>query len=340
MKHRIPQIDAAPARCLHRPRRRAGLSLVEVLISLALSMVLMSSVYTAINLYFQHSTAGQEEINKNQLARVLLQRIELDLRSVSFREATAAAASTDTASTDTTSSATSPTGGAGTSTTGTSTTSTTTTEVTSTDPAAAFSGSNSGLFGDAQTLVLHVSRPSREIGSVQQLSAQALGNRTSDMKTVAFFVAGQGTGGLQAMAAAQFASQSKGGTISTRGLARMEGERLALQLADKNNSVGSMLGQTQMLAPEVSRVMFRYFDGSIWQTQWDSATYGGLPRAVEVSIELTFDATTTGHGVHKKTKQEAPRIFRTVVPLPVSKPILQTTSSSTTSSSSSSTSGM
>lgn len=128
------------------------------------------------------------------------------------------------------------------------------------------------------------------------------------------------------MAAAQFASQSRDGTIQTQGLARMEGERLALQMADKQGSIGSLLGQTQMLAPEVSRVLFRYFDGSTWMTQWDSASYGGLPRAVEVTLELTFEPRTTGQGRNKKTKQEAPKIFRAVVPLPLSKPILESTS--------------
>jgi Tfp pilus assembly protein PilV len=319
-------------------RTRHGLSLVEVLISLALSMLLLSAVYTAIELYFRQSHAGQEEIEKNQLARVLLQRIELDLRSVSYRESTATTTDADsdangttgksgtssgTSSGGTSSSGQAASGAAANGTTGTDSTTTTSTVKT---PADAFSGSDSGLFGDSQTMVLHVSRPNRDLGSLQQMNAQMMGNRTSDLKTVAFFVAGSGSGGLQSMAAAQFATQSKGGKISTHGLARMEGERLALQLADKNGSVGSMLGQTQMLAPEVSRVAFRYFDGSMWQVQWDSVSYGGLPRAVEVTLEMTFEAKTSGQGRYKKTVQEAPRIFRTVVPLPLSKPILQTTS--------------
>lgn len=307
-----------------RDNPRKGLSLVEILISLALSMLLLSSVYTALNLYFQQSNSGQEEIEKNQLARVLLQRIELDLRSVSYRE-TSATAETDNTGTGTAGTQSS-SQTAATSSTGTTTDTTTTTETTVKSPEDAFSGSDSGLFGDSQTLVLHVSRPNKEIGSLQQLNAQMQGTRTSDLKTVAFFVAGVGTGGLQAMAAAQFATQTSSGKISTRGLARMEGERLALQLADKSGSVGSLLGRTQMLAPEVSRILFRYYDGSIWQTQWDSASYGGLPRAVEVTLELTFEAKTEGQGRYKKTKQEPPRTFRTVVPLPLSKPILKSSS--------------
>jgi prepilin-type N-terminal cleavage/methylation domain-containing protein len=293
---------------LTAPQSRHGLSLIEVLISLALSLMLLSSVYTAISLYYRQSNAGQEEIARNQLARVLLQRIELDLRSISYREGSPA--TTDEADPAATGEET------------TTTTETITTQSVTT-PDDAFSGSDSGLFGDAQTLVLHVSRPNREIGSLEQLNAQEAGQRTSDLKTVAFFVAGSGTGGLQAMAAAQFASQSRNGTLQTQGLARMEGERLAIQMADKQGSVESLLGQTQMLAPEVSRVLFRYYDGLTWQTQWDSATYGGLPRAVEVTLEMTYEAKTKGQGRYKRTVQEAPRVFRTVVPLPLSKPLLE-----------------
>jgi hypothetical protein len=46
-----------------------------------------------------------------------------------------------------------------------------------------------------------------------------------------------------------------------------------------------------LLAAEVREVTFRYFDGSVWQTSWDSTTMGadgvtpiGSPRAIEVRL--------------------------------------------------------
>ena len=173
-------------------------------------------------------------------------------------------------------------------------------------------------------MVLHVSRPRLDMLSSQPTNGPAVVSRTSDLKTVAYFVAGTGSGGLQAAAASHFATQSLSGNGKPSGLSRMEGDRLALQLADKSGNVSSLLGQTQLLAPEVTRANFRYYDGTIWATQWDSKSYGGLPRAVEVSLELTFAPETTGQGRYKKTRQETPRTYRLVVFLPVSKPLLTT----------------
>lgn len=298
---------------------RRGLSLVEVLISLALSGLLLTSVYSAISMYFHYSHSGQEEIAKNQLARALLQRIEQDLRSIVYRPDDPATSETDdTTATDTNSDSTEDPSS-------TDTTTTTSTETKSvTDPSDAFAGSASGLFGDAQTIVLHVSRPRLDIVSAPQLNSQMVVSRTSDLKTVSYFVSGSGSGGLQAAAAGHFATQNPNGTGQSQGLARMEGDRLALQLADKSGNVTSLLGQTQMLAPEVSRIGFQYYDGSVWTTQWDSASFGGLPRAVEVNLEMTYAAETTGQGRYKKTQQEAPRKYRMVVFLPLSKPLLTT----------------
>ena len=106
----------------------------------------------------------------------------------------------------------------------------------------------------------------------------------------------------------------------------MEGDRLALQLADKSGNVASLLGQTQLLAPEVTGVNFRYWDGSTWAVQWDSASYGGLPRAVEVTLEMSFSNVDPNQSrFKKKQKVEAPRSYRAVIALPISKPIMQST---------------
>jgi hypothetical protein len=42
-----------------------------------------------------------------------------------------------------------------------------------------------------------------------------------------------------------------------------------------------------VLAPEVTEVQFRYFDGVDWLEEWDSALQERLPNAVEVT--LTFE---------------------------------------------------
>lgn len=299
---------------------RSGLSLIEVLIALALSGLLLTSIYSAINMYFHFSNSGQEDVEKNQLARVLMLRIEQDLRSIVYSPEDSSAAKTD-AATAPDGSTGDTTGGSTTGGSSTDTSSTSTTEKEATDPSDAFAGSASGLFGDMQTVVLHVSRPRQDLMSTPQLNNQNTVSRTSDLKTVSYFVAGNGSGGLQAAAAAHFASQNRSG--SSKGLARMEGDRLALQLADKSGNTASLLGQTQMLAPEVSRVSFRYYDGTTWVTEWDSANYGGLPRAVEVSLEISDPSVDPNQSRFKKaSKVSPPRTYKSVIPLPLSKPIM------------------
>ncbi len=43
-------------------------------------------------------------------------------------------------------------------------------------------------------------------------------------------------------------------------------------------------GFTRLIANEVIGLEFRYFNGSDWQTEWDSEAEGGFPSAVEVTI--------------------------------------------------------
>ena len=64
------------------PTGSSGFTLIEVLIALALTVVLLSAVYGALDLYFAYSTAGRNEIAATQLRRALCRRIARDLESV------------------------------------------------------------------------------------------------------------------------------------------------------------------------------------------------------------------------------------------------------------------
>lgn len=69
----------------------------------------------------------------------------------------------------------------------------------------------------------------------------------------------------------------------------MDGD--ALELMFSANEMGfedaSSSGQTQVLAPEVTSLSFRYFDGFEWTDSWDSRAMERLPNAVEVTLELS-----------------------------------------------------
>ena len=331
------------AKSMPRTPARGGFTLVEVLVTLALSLMLLAAVYMALDMYYRYSSAGQAEVERAQIARAILQRIELDLRGITFQpnmeEAEDAATAATSSSTQSTSGGTGATDADDADDDDTSTTTTTsgssggeamTIEVK--DPYESGTGSAAGLTGNMDGLVLHVSRPLRGVnytaGSPQGTAPM------SDLRTVSYFLAGPGMPGLPGMVGQQWAqSGANQGMISASGrlppaagLARLEGDRLAFQQAESQAADALLAGHAQLVAPEVRRLQFRYFDGQVWQVAWDSTVLNSLPRAVEVVLDLQplpvgvqGQATTSG-------------IYRLVVALPLARPI-PTPSSATSSSS-------
>ena len=294
-----------------RGSARTGFTLLEVLAALALSTVLIAAVYSGLDLCYRYSSAGREEVERAQIARAVLRQMERDLRGVVYHapaEDSSSSSSSSTTSSTTGSSTTGTTGTSGSSSSSSTGSSTSTTTTTTTEDAAVSSGS--GLFGNSNTLMLHVSHPTRDLafGSLDAVHAQSRG---SDLMTVAYFVGGSGTGALQNL-------------VKTPGLLRMQGERLAMSLADQQSNLNALAGQSESLATEVLAVQFRYFDGFDWRNDWDSTLFGGVPKAVEITIELPPPVEKTGG---TRSTEQATVKASTVVALPLGKPI--TTSSLT-----------
>src|SRR5437016_5936871 len=74
-----------------RPRR--GFTLLEVLVAISLSLLLIAALYSGLNLYWRYSTVGHDDVERALLARALLRRIALDVRSAMFRAADTSASS-------------------------------------------------------------------------------------------------------------------------------------------------------------------------------------------------------------------------------------------------------
>jgi hypothetical protein len=146
---------------------------------------------------------------------------------------------------------------------------------------------------------MHVSKPGHE---QRALALAASGNvpttRTSDMATVAYFVSG--------ISGSTF-PQAAGG----HGLARMEGDRLALAMADAQSSTALMASCTQVVAPEVMSIHFLYFDGFRWRADWDSSVMIGMPKAIDVKVQLTPIP-----GRHSN-----PEIYNLTIAIPLAKPV-------------------
>lgn len=274
------------------PRIRGGVwrgfTLLEVLVALGLSIFLLAAVYSALDLHFKYTTAGQAEVQQAALARAILHRIEIDIRSVLYQEEPPAATTTDAAAGDAAA------GDAAAADAG-ATTSTTTEATMIEDPMDAYNSTTTGLFGSASSLLMHISKPSRQM--------HLLGNyaRMSDLVTVNYVL-----------------------DPTVGGLTRLEGDRMAINMAKQSGNAGTVAKNTELLATEVVGLRFAYFDGYTWAPAWDSLYYAGLPRAVAIELDLASTSSVQSNlsGTQATgTTAPAVQVYRLVVAIPVSKPI-------------------
>jgi hypothetical protein len=66
--------------------RHNGHTLFEILLALGLSLVLLVAVYAALDMHWKYAAAGREEMERLQLTRALIDKLNLDIRSIVYRE--------------------------------------------------------------------------------------------------------------------------------------------------------------------------------------------------------------------------------------------------------------
>ena len=297
------------------PLPRRGMTLLELILALGLAAIVLVLIRQAVHLHLSVFDVGRNEVEQPQVARAVLRYIAADLRNA-VRSTAAdaagggqamAAGNSGSANASTTSQSTSSskqsTGSSGTQkSTGTKNASTTknTNANTGANTNADAAGSTqsldvAGLYGSQYELHIDVSRPPR----VDQYTPASVASGTgappdipSDVKTVSYFL---NTGGATGTSGAT----GSPGADGTTGLFRREQDRAVTSYTSTGSS-GSAGGSSgsgdgtsgsgdtsgQLLAPEVNRLEFRYFDGTSWVTDWDSQQMGGLPMAVEITLGI------------------------------------------------------
>lgn len=281
----VPARVSGPATRCGRPsaggrqRRllRGGFTLLEVLLSLALTSLILVALGMAIHFHLHVLDVGRTHVEEAQLARVLLRRIADDLRGAVFPvtqnvdQNLAAAASGSTGSSGTTE-------GAGTSPTGPETTDTAADQTSAS--LTSLPHAQPGIYGDRYSIQVDVSRP---LPPYQLQALCSLGGGSfqtgaiSDVKTIAYYVVGpqSGTGANEASF-----------TGTEQGLVRQEMNRAVALYAAEQGGLDPAASQIQLLAPEVVAIEFQYFDGSELTDYWDSTERGGLPLAVQVTLYI------------------------------------------------------
>jgi type II secretory pathway component PulJ len=227
--------------------RRPAYTLLEVLLALGIATFMLGGLYVSMDVQLRLAQAGRDRVDDAAVAKAVLARLATDVSAVLTPIRAAATSGTPS----------------GASATG----STTTTDAEAAVNLNAVTPLNGGVIGDADRLILFVSRaPGAQRGAAD---ADALPNGGADLRRVSWWLAAEG------------------------GLARQEIARVTAddEMSQLPPDVPNERGL--VIAPEVSRLQFQFFDGSGWVDQWDGTVPGedgvtplGPPRAVRVSLSV------------------------------------------------------
>lgn len=243
--------------------RRAGFSLIEVLISLALTVLLLSAVYAAVGLHLRFQVAGRDQIARAQLMRSLIHKFDVDLGGVTFylEEEQATTEETDTTTDSTT------------------TDSTTTVDTSLTALSTESTPQPFGIVGTNELIHLCVSKPIKELTYDSLYSGSQLTGRTTELTTISWGISPVNPAFL--IDPSEPAHDNK---VASR-LEKRPLTGLGRRVLDfyAFNSATDTLGEEHLLAPEITQMRFQYFDGVGWLDAWDSRSSGALPRAILVT---------------------------------------------------------
>jgi len=276
------------------PRRRAGFTLLELVLAMGIGVLLLVGLYVTMNIMLGTMQLGRTVVQQSQVARGVLNRINSDishnLGPISPYTVTAlnnyqngGAASTTTSGTTTASATTGTTGSTGTS------------SSTAATPAA--SGGlgpvnfNLMVQGTTDTMALYVSMLPRDITNGQDSNDPSV-IQAPDLRRIAYWV------------------------IDGQGLARQEIK--AATATDQLNAMPPDVTDSttySIIAPEVTNVQFAYFDGSNWQDTWDGtqlSSDGVSPQGPPSAIAITL-TVARGEG---KDENANTQTYRHVVLIP------------------------
>ncbi|TWT34521.1 prepilin-type N-terminal cleavage/methylation domain-containing protein [Blastopirellula retiformator] len=265
------------------PRQnRHGLSLLELIVASAIAVVLMAGVSAAIHMYSKSVDVGRTNVEEAQLGRAVMKLMEDDLRNCIWKNdidfsSVAELAADQTAGASELLDSTGLSGGIEMGDEA-ETLSNTTDLAASTTPAMQI-----GLYGNATELQFDMSRLPRvdeydpEFVGFRSL---AIADKPSDVKTVTYYLLIPGTAyqGVVGDPADRTAEQT--------GLVRRVLDRSVTQWAMENGDTKQLDASGEIVAPEVSYLNFRYFDGYEWYEEWDSAAMEGLPLAVDIVLAI------------------------------------------------------
>ncbi len=318
--------------------RRSGFTLLELVLALSMSVVLMVLIGQALQFYMRDMNVRDMDIRQTQLAASIVQMIEDDLRSTLHTNPA------DTAPLEALFSSI----GGGESDQG----------ANASDEDLSAAGIDSsidpldlgddflsevdlssgvsvlttpGLIGNQGQIQIDVSRLPRleEYVALLDQNTNDIDDIPSDIKTIAYFVQmPEMIGGVQddLSNATLEMGLEMGDNSSTGGLVRRSLDRAATVEAANTGSL-TLLNQTgDVIAPEVTSILFSYWDGVTWQPEWSSDAFEELPLAIQVQVTIAPEggAAAADAGFSNALSTESMRTFSHIIRLPLARPIEET----------------
>lgn len=286
--------------------RRSAFTLVELILTLALAVVLMALLGTALSFYAEKLDARDSEVRRMQLAQAILNMLSDDLRVAIYPPEFDDAALNDLLTSAAGGESSQPGEGEDLSAAGLDDMSDSGDDLSS-DPGLAstesvemadissggMATSRPGLLGNQTQIQFDVSRLPRLEEYQQQMISDTVGERMdipSDIKTISYFLQPPGggvtdpleiIGGDSALSLTDTtASQLNGGLV------RRSLDRAVTSFAMNQGGMTTLSSTGDLLATEVAGLEFRYWDGLMWQTYWDSDEFGCLPVAIEITLTM------------------------------------------------------
>ncbi len=255
---------------------RAGMTLLEVLLAVSISLVLALGIYQAVVMHYAQTDSGREKAARSQIVRGVLGQMQRDMRNVftGWRPVSKDASQAGDASDDPTTgeeeqeSAEQSDGDAEAdeqpSSAPSSSSSSSSSSVTSSP--SQFEVPAGGVLGLSDAVTLITRRTPAGLDFRPTISSGEVRPPVSDLRLVRYWFGSPGAETLD----------------NRMGLVRQEINYVPDVTAGDDPLSGA---RTEILAEEVRAVQFRYFDGYGWLTEW-SQTSERPPQAIEVTVAL------------------------------------------------------
>ena len=296
---------------------RTGVTLLELIISMAISALVLGLIMFAVNNHFYIVEKQRMHVEEVQLARALLNRIAIDIKSAVQYEGVDVTSALDGLSMDGLE------GMLG----GTDIDIPTDFEDTETEaPDYDYETNfpvNLGLYGSQNSINFDISRIPRQEEYQTLYSSDSINELLdipSDVKMISYYVR-IGDGTANASAHDLFNTSA-----DVPGLMRRQLSRAITSYAVDNGNSEQLRESDELLAPEVIAIEFQYFDGYEWLSDWDSDSYQALPLAIEVLLTLKSSSPYHSGGVvntfymdDSLGEQTSAVTYRLVIRLPVGK---------------------